>query len=138
MIFAPHPFCDNFFYRVLPMFDCVYVLGGVGKDLDRFSSRFEPRLAEKTNHRDEEASEEYKASTDQLSEYAKLPVQKEEFTNEMINCTDIKWQYHEHSTDIVFEILGIFIQCVALNFAVKSQKLIPLKRQKKIPKQIKV
>ena len=26
---GPHPLCDNFFYRVLPLFDCVYIIGAV-------------------------------------------------------------------------------------------------------------
>ena len=82
-----------------------------------------------------------KASTDKLAVYEKIPVQKEEFTNELINCTELKWQYHEHSSDIVFELLGISNQILALYFAVKSKKLISLvktKRQKKKPKQINV
>jgi len=83
-----------------------------------------------------------KASTDKLAVYKEIPVQTEEFTNELINCTELKWQYHEHSSDIVFELLGIANQILALNFAVKSKKLISLDktktRQKKKPKQINV
>lgn len=47
MIFAPHPFCDNFFYRVLPMFDCVYVLGGV---VGMVAARLHGRFIKETNY----------------------------------------------------------------------------------------
>ena len=47
MLFAPHPFCDNFFYRVLPMFDCVYVLGGI---VGMVAARLHGRFIKETNY----------------------------------------------------------------------------------------
>jgi len=71
---GPHPSCDTIFYRVLPLFDCVYVMGAcigliaaalhrqyvaeielasTGVSLKEFQNTFKPRIVDKTTHHPE-------------------------------------------------------------------------------------
>ncbi|CAG5094344.1 Oidioi.mRNA.OKI2018_I69.XSR.g13470.t1.cds [Oikopleura dioica] len=126
--YGPHPVCDTVFYRVLPLFDCVYIMGAI---IGLIAAKLNYPLLYvffivsaccTCSCYSLNSVIDLMVLTNSIESFGKNEPTTDDITGEMVDCSDPDLKYHYQRVDLALEMFGIIIHVMAIIIALKSRK----------------